>query len=173
MRSLTMRIVPIVGFVIVLAPPPLAAQDWSRMFKAPEVVNYTLTMDKVRKFVAAQRAIADSPSAASQLDGEFKALQKSNPQPTLADVTALVDRQTTVRNAIVKAGFTTQDYLLTSWAVGNAGIHRMLSKNGTAPGSAAQKANVALLEQNATEWEKLQQEMRQIAEKAVATGGRR
>lgn len=150
--------------IMLLAPLHAEAQDWSRMFREPEVQNYQLTMDHVRKYVDVQRALLRDANAVSQLDREFKELQRNKPKPTLVDVSALVDRQAVVRSAINKTGLTTRDFLLTSWAVANAGIHLMIKRSkGAEPETAAQKANVALLESNQAEWKKLEQELAQSA----------
>jgi hypothetical protein len=53
---------------------------------------------------------------------------------------------------------------MTSWAVANAGIHLSLTGRGLVPKTAAQKATVALLQQNVAEWKKLGQELVRIAE---------
>jgi hypothetical protein len=110
MRSFSKRLVS-VGIAMVCARAIVTAQDWSRMFREPEVENYELSMDKVRKFVDGQRAIALDADNASKLDRDFKALQQAKPKPTLADVVGVVDKNASIRAAIAKSGMTTQDFL--------------------------------------------------------------
>jgi hypothetical protein len=172
MRAATIRLAAIAlrTLIVVVVPLSAAAQDWSRMFRAPEVQNYELTMDHVRKYADVVRAMARDPEAASQLDRDFKGLQAKKPMPTLADVTALVDQNSAARSAIGKSGLTTRDYLLSSWAVANAGIHMMIRGKGAE--TSAQKANVALLESNRAEWTKIQQELARLAEQSVSGASR-
>src|SRR5688572_202234 len=172
MRSLTFRsALAAVVIQIVFATTPASAQYWSGLWRDPEVENYELSMDKVRKVVDVLSVVAGDADAMAKIDGDFKELTKTKPKPTVADVTALIDRQPVARNAISKAGLTTREYLLSSSAVLNAGLQMTLSRqtqSSTPPQTAAQKANVALLEKNRAEWQKLEQQMAQIAEKLIA-----
>ena len=152
---------------LALTPSSTAAQDWSKIWKDPAVENYQFTMDNVRTFIKVHRAVARDPEAAANLDRDYKAATKEKKTVTLADAAAVVDRQPTVRAAIAGAGMTSRDYLLMSAAVSNAGLHLALQGQGVAPKTAAQKANVALLQQNQVEWKKIEQELVQIAETAA------
>ena len=147
---------------IAFATTPASAQSWSGLWRDPEVENYELSMEKVRKVVDVLGAVVSDAEATAKIDRDFKELTKTKPKPTVADVTALVERQPVVRNAISKAGLTTREYLLSSSAVANAGLHLTLGRQtqgGAPPQTAAQKANVALLEKNRAEWQKLEQEI--------------
>lgn len=170
MRRAHIRVAGIfAGTLIVVAPSLVAAQDWTSLWKDPEVVNYELTMDKVRKVVDVLRAVASDAEATAQLARDFKELSKAKPKPTVPDVSALIERQPVARNAISKAGLTTRDYLLSSSAMTNAGLYMTLrrqSQNAAPPQTAAQKANVALLEKNQAEWKKIEQELAQLAAKS-------
>jgi hypothetical protein len=160
-----------VAMLTTLAATPASAQYWSGLWKDPAVQNYELSMEKVRKVVDVLRAVATDAETSAKLDRDFKELVKANPKPTVAQVTALIDGEPVVRNAIGKTGLTTRDYLLSSTAVSNAGVHMMLRSRGqgeTPPLTDAQKANVALLEKNSAEWQKLQQEMIRLGEQAIA-----
>jgi hypothetical protein len=172
MRPMTFRIAfAAVVTVIAFATTPAFAQYWSGLWRDPEVENYELTMEKVRKVIEVLGAVVNDADATAKIDREFKELTKTKPKPTVADVTALVERQPAVRNAISKAGLTTREYLLSSSAVANAGLQMTLAKQsqgGPAPQTAAQKANIALLVKNRAEWQKLEKEMLRLGEQAIA-----
>ena len=168
MRPLTFRIAfAAAAMLVALATTPASAQHWSGFWRDPEVANYELTMEKVRQAVDVLRAVSSDAETSAALDREFKELAKTKPKPTVADVTTLMERQPVVRNAISKAGLTTREYLLSSSAMSNAGLHMTLSRqtqSGAPPQTAAQKANVALLENNRAEWQKLEAEIIRIGE---------
>jgi hypothetical protein len=177
MRTVTIRrILAVVVSLVVPAFSPLLAQDWSALRKDPEVQNYELTMEKIHKLVEVQRGLssvqASDPEVLPSIDREFKAIQKGNTNPTVADAAALVDRHANVRNVLSKAGMTSRDWLLTAEAVTNASLEMMLrgrtQGSAVAPATAAQKANVALLEKNQAEWQKLQQELRRLSTESSA-----
>jgi hypothetical protein len=167
MRSTTFRIAFVaVALLVASTTSPASAQSWSGLWRDPEVENYQLTMDKVRKVVDVMRAVASDAEAMAKIDRDFRELARTRPKPTVADVSALVERQPVVRNAISKRGLTTREYLLSSTAVTNAGLHMTLrrqSQNGAPPQTAAQKANVALLEEHRAEWQKIEEEFKRIA----------
>jgi hypothetical protein len=156
-----------------LAVPPVAAQDWSVLARDPEVQNHRLTLPQLRKLVEVQRTLnalaAKDPQAEVPINREFKALTKENPRPTVAQASAVIDRNASLRDVFSTSGVTSRDWLLTSSAMMNAAVDMAVRKqNPTAPSTAttdARKANVALLEQNQAEWQKFQQEMAQLAPK--------
>jgi hypothetical protein len=175
MRQTTIRIVfaAVLAF-LASAATPASAQYWSGLWRDPEVENYELTMDKVRKVVDVLRAVANDADATAKLDRDFKALTKTKPKPMVSDVTALIEQHPAVRNAINKAGLTTREYLLSSSAVANAGLHMTLSRQsqgGAPPQTPAQKANVALLEKHRAEWQKIEEEFKRIAEATMKRKG--
>jgi hypothetical protein len=168
MRPLAFRIAcSAVALLIAFATSPASAQYWSGLWRDPQVENYELTMDKVRGVVDVLRTVARDAEAMAGIDRDFKELTKTTPKPTVADVSALLERQPAVRNAISKAGLTTREYLLSSAAMTNAGLHltlRRQSQDGAPPQTEAQKANVALLEKHRAEWQKIEEEFKRIAE---------
>jgi hypothetical protein len=155
--------------LIVAVSSLVSAQDWTTLWKDPAVVNYELTMEKVRKVAEVLRTVASDAGATAQLDRDFKDLSKTKPKPTVAEVSALIEQQPAARNAISKAGLTTRDYLLSAAAMTNAAVYMTLrsqSQSAAPPQSAAQTANVSLLEKNQAEWKKIEQELAQIGAKA-------
>jgi hypothetical protein len=148
--------------LIALVASPAGAQDWSKLWNDPEVENHQLTMAQLRTFVDVLRVVAADPETMATLDREFKTLQQRKPQPTVADVAALVDQLPAVRNAFAKAKVTARDYLVQSAAVANAAMQLTMRKQGVNPRTAAQRANVELLEKNPAEWQKVQEEMAKI-----------
>ena len=92
----TVPVTFLLALLTLLTPSALRAQYWSALRKDPAVENYTLSMDKIRKFVEVQRAIvalhAKDAAEFSAIDKEFKEAQKGNATPTTADAAAIVDR---------------------------------------------------------------------------------
>jgi 2'-5' RNA ligase len=165
----TMSALRLAAVLITFAISPAAAQDWSTLWRAPEVENYELTMEKIHKFLDVQRAVVTGGvELMSKIDRDYKELTQSSPKPTIAEVSALLERQPTVMSALGKAGVTPREYLLTSAAVSTAGLHITLRERGASPSTAAQKANVALLEKNQAEWKKIEQELVRLATQATA-----
>jgi hypothetical protein len=150
--------------VVLFAASPATAQDYSALWRGPEVENYELSMEKLRKFMEVQRAVGTDLETMAKIDRDFKELAKNNPKPTIADSAALLERQPKVVSALGKAGITPREYILTSAAVSNAGLQIALRGRGASPKTAAQKTNVALLEKNEAEWKKMEQELMRIAE---------
>jgi hypothetical protein len=150
--------------IVVFAQSLATAQDYSALWRSPEVENYELTMENVRKFMDVQRAVATDADTMAKVDRDFKEMVKNNPKPTIADSAAILERQPKVVSVLGKAGLTSREYLLTSSAVSNAGVHLALRGRGASPKTTAQKANVALLEKNGAEWKKMEQELIRIGE---------
>jgi hypothetical protein len=170
MRLATTQIAVLVVGLAVLAPVSAAAQDWGLIAKDPEVQNYQLTMDKIRKFMEVQRAYTANEAEAAKIESDFKQLAASKAKPTLTEAAALYDRYPGVQSSLAKEGFSSKEWLLTSIALINAMTITMQKGNPSAlaGATAAQKANVALLEKNNEEWQKIQQELMQLAQKAAA-----
>jgi hypothetical protein len=173
MSSLALRLwTAIVTLLVALGATPVSAQDWSALRKDPEVANYALTLDKVRTLVAVERALvavaATDPQAMPAIDREFKAMRQGATPPTVKAAAAIIERHPSVRDALSKSGATPHEWLLTVSAVNNAALEMLTRKykNGATAsgGTAAQQANVALLENNQADWQKLEQEMRRLAE---------
>jgi hypothetical protein len=170
MRLATIRIAVLVVGLAVLAPLSAVAQDWGLIAKDPEAQNYQLTMDKIRKFMEVQRAYTANEAEAAKIESDFQQLAASKTKLTLTEAAALYDRYAGVRSSLSKAGFTTKEWILTSVAVINAMTNTMQKNNPSALAGAtpAQKANVALLETNNEEWQKIQQELIQLGNKAAS-----
>jgi hypothetical protein len=162
------RIAITVVALVLLSAPRAGAQDWSKLFSDPEVENYQLTIEQVRRYVDLLRIVASDPQTMAKLDQDYKELQQRNPKPTVAEVAAVAERAPAVRAAFAKANVTPREYLLQTAAVSNAAIQLTMRNRGMAPKTAAQKANVALLEKHQDEWNKLQAEMTRLAEASNA-----
>jgi hypothetical protein len=154
--------------VFVFPSSPVTAQDYSALWRSPAVENYELTMEKLRKFMEVQRAVGTDPETMAKVDRDFKELAKNNPKLTIADSAALLERQPKVVSALGRAGMAPREYMLTLAAVSNAGLQIALRGRGASPKTAAQKANVALLEKNEAEWKKMEQELARIAEASAS-----
>jgi hypothetical protein len=165
----------LLGIFIGLMPSSAAGQNWSAVWKDPEVVNYELSMDKLRRLVSVQRDLnalsASQPDIPAKIDADMKVLQNKRPAPTLADAAGLLDQHTSVRNILAKNGLTSREWLLTSGAMSAAMIFMILEgrqTTGASPLSAAQKANVALLKQNQTEWKQIEEEFKRLGAEAAS-----
>jgi hypothetical protein len=148
-----------------LAQVPAAAQD-------AEVKNYQLSMDKMRKLVEVQRSLnaanEKNPELFAGIDQETESATDENGGPLSAKQRiAIVDRHPEFKSLFTSAGWNARDWILTSEAATMAYV-RVHSKDGTVSAppatTAVEKANVALLEQNAEETEKLMQELGRLGE---------
>jgi hypothetical protein len=159
--------------LVMLAPMPAAAQRSTRQDE--EVMNYRLSMEKLRKLVNVQRALnaahAKNPQIFDIMDSDMQAMVKKKGGPlTVAQKAALLDRRSEARRAFSSAGWNAREWLLTSEAMGNAYI-TIESKKGTVtgppPSTNAQKANVALLEKNAAEFQKILEELDRLGDELI------
>ena len=182
MRLTLIRFTKTLAAVLVLLTAlPVAAQDWTTVWRDPEVVNYELTMDKIRKLVTVQRAMtalsASQPDVPAKIDADMKAMQKNRTAPaTVAEAAALLDRHPSMRAIFANNGMTAREWLAISGAMSTAAVFLILEQRQSSSGSpassltAVQKANVALLKQNQAEWKKIEEEFRRLAaETAPAT----
>jgi hypothetical protein len=181
MRPMTMRLLVIlVGILISLTPAPAAAQDWSAVWRDPEVVNYPLTMEKLRTLLAVQRDMtalaAREPDVPAKVDAEMKAMQKDRTaKRTVADAAGLLDKHASMRNIFAKHGITAREWLAISGAMSTVAIYLVLEERQSSAGSpasslnATQKANLELLKKNRAEWKKIEEEFRRLAAESAAT----
>jgi hypothetical protein len=151
--------------LLLLVQWPAAAQD-------AEVKNYQLSMDKMRKLVEVQRSLnaanEKNPELFAGINQETEAATDKNGGPLSAKQRiAIVERHPEFKSLFTSAGWNARDWVLTSEAATMAYV-RVHSKDGTVSAppatTAVEKANVALLEQNAEETEKLMQELGRLGE---------
>ena len=159
---------PVAGLIAclaVLAYVPAAAQD-------TDVKNYQLSMDKVRKLVDVQRSLnaanQKNPELFAAVNQETDAATDKNGGTLLAKQRiAIVERHPEFKGLFTSAGWNARDWILTSEAATMAYV-RAHAKDGTVSAppatTAAEKANVALFEQNAKETDKLMQELGELGE---------
>lgn len=158
--------------VLTLVALPVAAQSATK--EDPEVMNYRLSMEKLRKLVPAQRALnalnAKDPQFSEKIDRETKAAKKKG-RLTVADRAAILDQYGEFKRALAGAGTTPREWLLISGAMGNAYMW-IETKKGTLntppPSTAAQKANVALLEKNDAQFQKIIEELNELTDEMVS-----
>lgn len=141
----------------------------------PAVMNYRLSTEKIRRIVDAQRGLdalgAKDPELVRRVNGESEALFESKQRiPQAAESAALLDRHPRIRAVLDRAGITSLDYSAGMAALGTAVMAfeikqgRLNPAAAPPPETAAEKANVALLEKNETEWTKMWKELEQLLE---------
>ena len=112
------RFTTLLVVLVTLAAVPAAGQSKPD----PEVMNYTLSMEKLRKLVPAQRALnalyAKDPQFFDKIDRESKAAQART--FTVAEQAAILNRYEGFKRALASAGTTPREWLLISEAMGNA-----------------------------------------------------
>jgi hypothetical protein len=161
----------LLGLVTFFAPLAATAQQATQA--DPEVMNYRLSMEKLRKLVPTQRALnalnAKDPQFFEKIDRERVARGKKN--LTVAEQAAMLDQYGEFKRALTGAGTTPREWLLISGAMGNAYMW-IETKKGTLdtppPSTTAQKANVALLEENDAEFQKIIEELTQLTDEMVS-----
>ena len=174
----------LLAVVVALSGSPAAAQDPSATpavpssRRDPEAMNYQLSMEKLRKLVEVQRQLNPvhnrNPAPFDKMDAEVAAAAKKKGAPlTSAERAAIIDRYPEVRRVLTGAGTTTRDWVLTAEAMGDAHVGLEMKKGtlppeaGPPPTTPAQKANVALLEKNQAEWQKILQELERLADELL------
>jgi hypothetical protein len=174
MRPLT----TLLAFLVTLAPLPAAAQGLRSTRQDAELMNYRLSMEKLRKLVEVQRALAAAhakdPKVFENIDTESQARVKENGGPlTVAQKAAIFDRHPEARRVFTNAGWNFRDWMLTSEAMGNAYVGLEIKKGriqpevAAPPATAAQKANVVLLEKNDAEWQKILEELDRLGDELI------
>jgi hypothetical protein len=165
----------LLGLLLMLVPISGAAQGLPGTKSDPAAMNYRLTMPKLRKLVDVQRTLnalnASNPELFEKMDSEVRTAARKNGAPlTAAQRAAILDRYPDVKRVFTRAGWTSRDWVLTGEAMGNAFLAHEVMKGRLSPGAAprprtaAQKANIALLESNQTEWRRIQEELERLAE---------
>lgn len=80
-----------------------------------DVTNYKLTMDKIDKYIAAQRNITNKAKSMSQAEREAMEARNENrgdPNASLADMARNIDREPMMRDAIRDAGLSSREFAL-------------------------------------------------------------
>jgi hypothetical protein len=156
--------------LLLLAPLQAAAQGSAASRPDPEVMNYRLSMEKLRKLVPAQRALnelnAKDPQFFEKIDRERQTGKKG--PLTVAEQTKVLERYPAFKRALAGAGTTPREWLLISGAMGDALI-AIEVKKGTLtskapPPTPAQKANIALLQKNDAEFQKIIEQLDQLTD---------
>ena len=161
--------------LLLLAPVPVPAQGFPVATRNQESMNYRLSMEKLRKLVEVQRTLnalnATKPQLFERLDGEVAATSKKKGSSLTATERAVIlDRYPDVKRVFSRANWTSRDWVLTGEAMGQAFLAHEVMKGrlgpeaAPPPKTAAQKANVALMEKNQAEWRKIQQELERLSE---------
>lgn len=128
---------------------PAAAQ--SRVTADAALETYQLTMPNVRKMAAAYEAVdatfKTNPSLGEKLSSGEEATSAEN-------LVQRLDGEPAIHRAIVAAGITARDLVLTQFALFTAGMTDFAVKaGGKAPTAPAALANLQLYQQNRTEIE--------------------
>jgi hypothetical protein len=169
MRSALTLLIP--TMMLALLSPEAQGQG-STTPQDEEVMNYRLSMDKLRKLVEMQRAFnaanAGNPDLFEKMNQESQAAEKKNGGPlTVAKKVAIMERYPEVQRAFAGVGGTARDWMLTFEAMGNAYV-TIAAREGTVtgppPATDAQRANVALLDANEAEFQKILGELDQLTD---------
>jgi hypothetical protein len=173
MEIIMRPVTTVLTLLVMLVPLPAAAQRSTRQDE--EVMNYRLSMEKLHKLLQVQRALnaanAKDPQLFERIDEEALAAAKKNGGPlTVGQKVAIFERHPEAQRVFASAGGTAREWLLTAEAMGNAAIAVETKKGtltGPPPTTDAQKANVALLEKNEAEWQKILEELDRLANELV------
>ena len=165
------------ALLTILAPPRLLAQGHSlpAAGRDQESMSYRLSMEKLRKLVEVQRTLnalnAAKPDLFERLDGEMAAkAKKKGSALSAAERAAILDRYPEVKSVFTRAKWTSRDWVLTGEAMGHAFLAhevmkgRLSPESASPPKTAAQKANVALVDKNQAECRKIQEELERLSE---------
>ncbi len=153
---------------------PCMAQGSRSARQDPDVMNYRLSMDKLRKLPDVQRALnaahRKNPQVFENIDQETHALSRKNGSPSVAQRAAILERHPEARRVFTSAGWSARDWMLTSEAMGDAFMAIEARRGAVAAPptrTAAQKANVALLEKNQAEFRKILEELDELTDELI------
>jgi hypothetical protein len=139
-----------------------------------EVMNYRLSMEKLRRLIPVQRALnaldAKDPQLFEKMNLDKQAGGRKEAL-TVKQKASIMDQYPEVKQAFAGAGTTAREWLLTTEAMGDAYIWIETKKGtleGPPPTTDAQKANVALLEKNQAEFQKIMQELDQLMDEMLS-----
>lgn len=122
---------------------------------------YQLTMPNARKMVTAYEkldaAVTANPALAHKLESDEGA-------SSTADVIAKLDGEPAVRQALAAAGITARDFVLTQFALFQAGLNDFaVGAGGPTPTAPAAAANLRLYRENKPELEQMSARLKQLA----------
>ena len=171
MRLMTISL-GVLSSVLLLAED---AQAQRPVYQDKEVMNYRLSMEKLRKLVDVQRSLTAANAKNARLfdvmDGNMRETAKKNGRPlTVAQKAAIMDRNPEAKRVFTRAGWSAREWLLTTETMGDAYLS-IEARKGTVsappPTTQAQKANVALLEQNRAEFQAIMEELDQLSDELL------
>jgi len=125
-----------------------------------ELSRYELTMADVRKFAAANAALAKHPKAEQNDDEEEDEDESSNDDESLDEMAARIGRIPEARNAIEAAGLTVRQYAVITMALFQAAFAQYAVEQGADPAKVARDAgvnpaNLRFVKEHKAELEKL------------------
>ena len=125
-----------------------------------ELARYELTLADVRKFAAANAAIAKHPKAEQNDDEEEDEDESSNDDESLDEMAARIGRIPEARKAIEAAGLTLRQYAVITMALFQAAFAQYAVEQGADPAKVARDAgvnpaNLRFVKEHKAELEKL------------------
>lgn len=124
-----------------------------------ELSRYTLTLSDVRKYAAANAALAQHPKA-EQEDEESEDEDDGDDAESLDDMVRRIDSVPEARRAIQGAGLTTRQFAVITMALFQASFAQFAIEQGADPAKVAKDAgvnpaNIEFVKKNKAELEKL------------------
>jgi hypothetical protein len=163
----------VLAVLVAFAAPRAKADDTA------EVQNYRLTMPVVKKFERVQESLYQSIRKDPSLATKYDKTPDDGSDQSIAATVKRMDAMPELKQAVVKAGLTTREYLLATLAMLQVGMAHAMSQSRGADTSklpANVRANLKLMEQNKAEFDRIQQrsaEIRREMEKLTAKKARK
>ncbi len=125
-----------------------------------ELARYELTMADVRKFAAANAALAKHPKAEQNDDEDEDEDESSNDDESLDEMAARIGRIPEARKAIEAAGLTVRQYAVITMALFQSAFAQYAVEQGADPAKVARDAgvnpaNLRFVKEHKAELEKL------------------
>jgi hypothetical protein len=168
--------------VLVMTPVRAAAQQPPDVPPVPtmprdaEISSYRLTMHKIRQVIDVQRRLNEvgerHPELVQQIEREGEANDGDDVRLDKRETAAMLEKYPQLRAVFTQAGISAYEFYTASAALGHAFFALEIKEGslppeaGSPPETAAEKANLALLESNRAEWEKLKKEMMELGERS-------
>jgi hypothetical protein len=165
MQALARTLVMAMGGLLFVVPPASAQREAQEEADAKTIASYRLTLSALRKY----EAIADHLSTwlktqpAAQVEQAGASASSSNDDMSIDEMAKEVVKVKAVADALQKAGMTSREYVIFTFALAEAGLYVEMKKRGLADDPEdTNPANIKFVEDNAAVLKALQTKVESV-----------